>query len=394
MNDLTACNSTMAFLAPSATLAISAKAKAMKAAGEDVCSMGAGEPDFDTPAHIKQAAIEALLRGETKYTPASGIPELKKAIAEKFERDNHFKVDPSRITISPGAKFSGFAAIVSLCGIGDEVILPAPYWVSYPEMIKAAGAKAVIVPCLAENGYELDPADFEKAITPRTKLLILNSPSNPTGAVWRRSTIEKIAEIALKNNIMVMSDEIYEELVYDADAKHTSIASLSPEMLEHTVTINGLSKAYAMPGWRLGYLAAPAWLSKRINAFQSHTTANPTSFVQFGAIAALNGPQDEVVSMRNAFAKRRDLIYSLASSIEGIKAVRPQGAFYLFLDISSFGLASADFVAKLLDQEKLAAVPGDAFGDDRCIRLSYACSEELIRKSLDRLASFCASLKK
>ncbi len=394
MNDLTACNSTMAFLTPSATLAISAKAKAMKAAGEDVCSMGAGEPDFDTPAHIKQAAIDALLRGETKYTPASGIPELKKAIAEKFERDNHFKVDPSQITISPGAKFSGFATIVALCGIGDEVILPAPYWVSYPEMIKAAGAKAVIVPCRAENGYELDPADFEKAITPRTKLLILNSPSNPTGAVWKRSTIEKIAEIALKNNVMVMSDEIYEELVYDADAQHTSIASLSPEMLEHTVTINGLSKAYAMPGWRLGYLAAPAWLSKRINAFQSHTTANPTSFVQFGAIAALNGPQDEVVAMREAFAKRRDLIYSLASSIDGIKAVRPQGAFYLFLDISSFGLASNDFVVKLLEQEKLAAVPGDAFGDDRCIRLSYACSEELIRKSLDRLASFCASLKK
>lgn len=394
MNDLTACNSTMAFLTPSATLAISAKAKAMKAAGEDVCSMGAGEPDFDTPAHIKQAAIEALLRGETKYTPASGIPELKKAIAEKFERDNHFKVDPSLITISPGAKFSGFATIVTLCGLGDEVILPAPYWVSYPEMIKAAGAKSVIVPCLAENNYELDPADFEKAITPRTKLLILNSPSNPTGAVWRKSTIEKIAEIALKNNIMVMSDEIYEELVYDEDAKHFSIASLSGEMLEHTVTINGLSKAYAMPGWRLGYLAAPSWLSKRINAFQSHTTANPTSFVQYGALAALNGPQDEVVSMREAFAKRRDLIYSLASSIDGIKAVRPQGAFYLFLDISSFGLPSTSFVEKLLEQEKLAAVPGDAFGDDRCIRLSYACSDELIKKSLARLASFCASLKK
>ena len=394
MNDLTACNSNMAFLTPSATLAISEKAKAMKAAGEDVCSMGAGEPDFDTPAHIKQAAIDALLRGETKYTPASGIMELKKAVAAKFERDNHFKVEPSRVTISPGAKFSDFAAIVALCGLGDEVILPAPYWVSYPEMIRAAGAKAVVIPCRAENSYELDPADLEKAVTPRTKLLILNSPSNPTGAVWRKSTIEKIAEIALKNNFMVLSDEIYEQLVYDADASHISIASLSPEMLEHTVTVNGLSKAYAMPGWRLGYLAAPAWLSKRINAFQSHTTANPTTFVQFGAIAALTGPQDEVVSMRKAFAARRDLIYKLASAIPGIKAVRPQGAFYLFLDISSFGLSSKDFVLKLLEQEKLAAVPGDAFGDDRCIRLSYACSEELIKKSLSRLASFCASLRK
>lgn len=392
MQDLTITSCPMGALAASATLAITAKAKSMKAAGKDVCSMGAGEPDFDTPLHIKQAAIDALMRGETKYTPASGIPELKKAIAEKLRNDNGIDADPALVTVSPGAKLNGFAAIVTLCGPGDEVILPAPYWVSYTEMIKASGAKAVIIHCAAENNYELDPAALEEAVTERTKLLILNSPSNPTGAVYRTETIEKIAEIALRRNFMVLSDEIYEKLIYDEEAEHLSIASLSKEMNEHTITVNGFSKAYAMPGWRLGYLHAPKWLSARINAFQSHTTSNPTSFAQYGALAALQGPQDEVETMRKAFARRRDLIYSLASNIPGVKTIRPSGAFYLFMDISSFGLSSMDFAQRLLEENLVAAVPGDSFGDDRCIRLSYACSEELIEKSLDRIKEFCGKL--
>ena len=394
MNDLKATKGTMAFLSPSETLAIAAKAKALKAAGENVCAMGAGEPDFDTPAHIKQAAIDALMKGETKYTPSSGIPALKKAIVEKFRNDNGIETEPSKVIVSPGAKFSGFATICTLCGPGDEVIVPAPYWVSYTEMIKAAGATAVIINCKAENNFELEPEALQSAITPRTKLLILNSPSNPTGAVYRVSTIEKIAEIALRNNIMVMSDEIYEKLVYDPELPHRSIASVSPEMNELTITINGFSKAYSMPGWRLGYLTAPKWLADRIVAFQSHTTSNPTSFAQYGALAALTGPQEPVEEMRRAFAKRRDLIYSLISAIPGVKTIRPSGAFYLFFDVSSFGLNSTDFVNRLLDEEKVAGVPGKAFGDDHSLRVSYACSEETIREAAARIGRFCGKLAK
>ena len=393
MKDLSDSQGPMAFLQPSQTLAITAKADALKAAGENVCGMGAGQPDFDTPEHIKQAAIKALLDGQTKYTPSSGIMELRKAIVDKFEKDNGFKCEPAQIVVSPGAKFSGFAAIAALCGPGDEVIIPSPFWLSYPEMVKASGADSVILKTKAENNYELDPAELEAAITPRTKLLILNTPSNPTGAVYSRKTIEKIAELALKYNFMVMSDEIYEKLVYDADKPHFSIASISPEMAEHTVTINGFSKAYSMPGWRLGYLAAPLWLAKRISAFQSHSTSNPTSFAQYGAVAALTGPQEPVEMMRKAFSARRDLIHSLISAIPGIKTIRPQGAFYLFFDVSSFGLGATEFVTRLLEEKKVAAVPGDAFGDARCVRVSYACSEAVIREACSRLADFCKGLK-
>lgn len=393
MKDLKATQGTMAFLAPSETLAIAAKAKALKAAGENVCGMGAGEPDFDTPEHIKKAAIDALMKGETKYTPSNGIPQLKKAIAEKFEKDNGFTVSPEQVIVSPGAKFSGFAAICALCGPGDEVIIAAPYWVSYTEMIKAAGAKAVILKSSPENNYEVVPSELEKAITPNTKLFILNSPSNPTGAVYRRKTIEAIAAIAIRHNIMVLSDEIYEKLVYDAEYPHFSIASVSKEMAELTITINGFSKAYSMPGWRLGYLAAPKWLADRIGAFQSHSTSNATSFAQFGAVAALCGTQQPVEDMRKAFAKRRDLTYSLISAIPGIKTIRPSGAFYLFFDVSSFGLKSGEFVNRLLEEEKVAAVPGQAFGDDRCVRISYACSEDVIKDAASRIAKFCAKLK-
>lgn len=394
MKNLQATQGTMAFLAPSETLAITAKAKALKAAGENVCGMAAGEPDFDTPEHIKQAAIEALRKGETKYTPATGIPALRKAISEKLEKDNGIKVSAEQVILAPGAKFSGFSAVCALCGPGDEVIIVAPYWVSYPEMVKAAGAKAIILESSPENNYEVLPSELERAMTPRTKLLILNSPSNPTGAVYRRKTVEAIAELALRHNVMVMSDEIYEKLVYDAEFPNVSIASLSKEMGELTITINGFSKAYSMTGWRLGYLSAPKWLSDRIAAFQSHTTSNPTSFAQYGALAALTGDQRPVEAMRQAFAKRRDLIYRLVSSIPGIKTIRPAGAFYLFFDISSFGLKSGEFINRLLDEEKVAAVPGLPFGDDRCARVSYACSEAMIEDAAARLARFCAKIRK
>ena len=393
MKDLRETQGTMAYLQPSQTLAITAKADALKAAGENVCAMGAGQPDFDTPEHIKQAAIKALTDGKTKYTPSSGIMELRKAIVNKLANDNGIKCEPAQVIVSPGAKFSGFAAIAALCGPGDEVIIPAPFWLSYPEMVKAAGATSVILKTKAENNFEVDLAELEAAITPRTKLLILNTPSNPTGAVYSKKTIEGIAALALKYNFMVMSDEIYEKLVYDAEYPHCSIASLSPEMAEQTITINGFSKAYSMPGWRLGYLAAPMWLAKRIAAFQSHSTSNPTSFAQYGAIAALTGPQEPVEEMRKAFAARRDLVYDLVSAIPGIKTIRPQGAFYLFFNVASFGLGATEFVNRLLDEKKVAAVPGDAFGDSESVRISYACADSVIREACSRMKEFCAGLK-
>jgi len=299
------------------------------------------------------------------------------------------------VVIAPGAKFSVFTAVAALCGPGDEVILPAPYWLSYPEIVRAAGATMVPVETRAADNYELMPEALEAAITPQTKLLILNTPSNPTGAVYRRETLEKIAEIAVRRNIMVLSDEIYEKLVYDVDKPHVSIAAFNPEIAQRTITVNGFSKTYAMTGWRLGYLTAPLWLTKRIIALQSHSTSNATTFAQYGAIAALNGLADaEVDRMRAAFQERRDLIYRLIDRIPGVHCVRPEGAFYLFCDISSFGLGSEEFCGKLLTQEKLAAIPCWSFGAEGHIRLSYACSEANIRQAAERLERFCASLRK
>ena len=392
MGNLTENNGFMGKLEPSATLTITSKAKAMKAAGEDVCSLCAGEPDFDTPEHIKKAAIEALNSGETKYTPASGMLSLKKVIAEKFVSENKIQTTPEQIIVAPGAKFSVFSAVAALCGSGDEVIIASPYWVSYPEMINASGAKTVVLDCTAENNYEIDPSALEAAVTPNTKLLILNSPSNPTGAIYRKETLQAIADIAVKNNFMILSDEIYEKLIYDSEFPHTSIASLSPEIADLTITVNGLSKAYAMTGWRLGYLTAPIWLAKRISALQSHTTSNPTTFAQFGALAALTEDQQPVEEMRQAFAKRRDLIYNLMSAIPGVECIRPNGAFYIFCNISSFGLTSQDFCDKLLQQEKMAVVPGSPFGAEGNIRMSYACAETQIEDAAARLGRFCAGL--
>lgn len=392
MHNLQITRGFMGGLSPSTTLKMAQKAKDMKAQGIDVCSMSAGEPDFDTPEYIKDAAIEALNNGKTGYTDSSGMPELRKACAEKFIKENNIQTTAAQVIVGPGAKFSVFSVIAALCGPGDEVIIPAPFWLSYPEMVTASGAKSVFVDTQAENNYELLPADLEKVITPNTRLLLLNTPSNPTGAVYRKKTIEAIAAIAVKCNFMVLSDEIYEELIYEKDFPHVSIGSLNKEIAELTITVNGFSKAYAMTGWRLGYLTAPLWLSKKIGALQSHLTSNPTTFAQYGALKALAGGKDEVHRMRDSFAIRRDLICNLINEIPKVKSIRPQGAFYLFCDISASGLKSGEFCDRLLEEEKLVTIPGDAFGADNCIRLSYACSEENIRKAISRLKNFCSKL--
>ncbi|MDD5698074.1 MAG: pyridoxal phosphate-dependent aminotransferase [Victivallaceae bacterium] len=394
MKDIQATRGFMSGLTPSATLAITAAAKALKAQGVNVCSLSAGEPDFGTPEIIKNAAVKALAEGKTGYTPASGIPELKKAVVKKFLNDNCLKTSAEQIIIGPGAKFSVFSAIAALCGPGDEVILPAPFWLSYPEMIKATGAKCVIVQTRSENNYELTAAALEAAVTENTRLLILNSPSNPTGAVYRRATLESLAAVAVSRNFLVLSDEIYEKLVYDEDKPHVSIGALNDEINALTVTVNGFSKAYAMTGWRLGYLSAPLWLAKRIAAFQSHTTSNPTTFAQYAAVTALEAGEPEIEKMRRAFAVRRDLIYALVRDIPGISCIRPQGAFYLLCDISTFGLTGSEFCSRLLDEKQVAAIPCEAFAAPGKIRLSYACSEANIKEAITRLKDFCRELNR
>lgn len=378
-------------LTPSLTLSIDSKAKAMKAEGIDVCGFGAGEPDFDTPEHIKAAAAAALAEGFTKYTPSSGTPELREAIAAKLKADNGIEVKPSQVIVSNGAKHSCYNAILATCQEGDEVIIPAPYWLSYPEMVRLAGADPVFVPTKAENGWKMTPEEFEGAMSPRTRMVIINSPGNPTGSVYTREELEALAEVAAGEDILILSDEIYEKLVYD-DAKHVSVASLSPEYAALTITVNGFSKSYAMTGWRLGYLAAPDAIAKAIDSIQSHSTSNPCSFAQRGAVAALRGDQQPVADMREEFDLRRQYMFDRITSIPGITAVKPLGAFYILADISSFSLTSQNFADKLLSKANVAVVPGAAFGDDRTIRFSYATSLDIIKKGLDRFEDFCKTL--
>lgn len=378
-------------LTPSLTLSIDSKAKAMKAEGIDVCGFGAGEPDFDTPEHIKAAAIEALQAGFTKYTPSAGIPELRAAIAEKLARDNGLTYRAGQVIVNNGAKHSCYNAILATCQPGDEVIIPAPYWVSYPDMVRLVGAEPVIVPTMERNNWKMRAEDFENAMTPRTKMLIMNTPCNPTGAVYTREELEAIVEVASGEDIYILSDEIYEKLVYD-DAKHVSIASLSKEAYDLTITVNGFSKSYAMTGWRLGYLAAPEAVAKAVDSIQSHTTANPSSFSQRGALAALKGDQQAVSDMREEFDMRRNYMIDRLSKIPNVTAVKPQGAFYVLLNISQLGLTSQNFADRLLSKANVAVVPGAAFGDDRTIRLSYATSIDIIKKGLDRLQDFCRTL--
>ena len=378
-------------LTPSLTLSIDSKAKAMRAEGIDVCSFGAGEPDFDTPDHIKQACAAALTAGFTKYTPSSGIPELRQAISEKFKADNHIEYSANQIVVSNGAKHSCLNAILACVGPGDEVIIPAPYWLSYPEMVRLAGGEPVIVSTKESNGWKMTAEEFEDAMSPRTKMVIINSPGNPTGAVYTEDELRAIGDVALGEDILILSDEIYEKLTYD-DVKHVSIASLSKELYNLTITINGFSKSYAMTGWRIGYLGAPEQIAKAIDAIQSHSTSGCTSFAQKGALAALKGDQQPVADMRDEFDIRRQYMVDRLQKINRVSVVVPQGAFYVLANISGLGLSSTNFADRLLSKHHVAVVPGVAFGDDRTVRLSYATSLDIIKKGLDRFEEFCRQL--
>lgn len=380
-----------AALSPSLTLAIDSKAKAMKAAGEDVVGFGAGEPDFDTPDHIKMAAVKALADGFTKYTPSSGIPELREAIAAKFKRENGLIYKPSQIIVSNGGKHSCYNVILATCEEGDEVIIPAPYWLSYPEMVKLAGATAVILETSDQTEFKVTPEQLRAAITSKTRLFILNSPSNPTGSVYTPDEIKALGDVCVEKGVLIMSDEIYEHLLYDG-AVHRSVASFSPAHFEHTIVVHGFAKAWSMTGWRLGFLAAPEPIAKAIDAVQSHSTSNPTSFAQRGGVAAISGSQDHLPRWLAEYAKRRTRAWEMLNAMPGVSCVNSKGAFYLFPNIRRTGLKSAEFCARLLEQEKVAAVPGIAFGADDYIRISYATSLANIEKGLERMHRFAQKL--
>lgn len=380
-------------IAPSPTLAVDAKAKELKAAGLDVCGFGAGEPDFDTPDFIKEACIEALNAGKTKYAPAAGIPALREALADKYRNDNGVAgVTSQQIVVSPGGKYSCMLAIQAVVSPGDEVIIPAPYWVSYPEMVKLAGGTPKMIFAGMEADFKISPEQLKSAISDKTRLVILNSPSNPTGAVYNRQEMAALVEIALEAGIYIMSDEIYEYLLYD-DVQHVSPASFSSEAANAVITVAGFSKTFSMTGWRLGTLMAPAPIAKAVASLQSQTTSNATTFAQFGALAAMqqwDASMAAVQSMLKSFDRRRLRLLEGLQSISGIQCARAQGAFYLFPKINDFGMSSMEFSAQLLEEEKVAVVPGEGFGAPGYMRLSYATSDAVIEKGLERLARFCA----
>ena len=378
-------------LTPSLTLSIDSKAKAMKAEGLDVCGFGAGEPDFDTPEHIKAAAQAGLEMGFTKYTPSSGTPELRQAISDKFKADNGLDYKPSQVIVSNGAKHSCYNAILATCQPGDEVIIPAPYWLSYPEMVRLAGADPVFVQTTEANGWKMTADEMQDAMTPRTKMVIINSPGNPTGAVYTREELQAIVDVCVDEEILILSDEIYEKLTYDG-AEHVRVASLSQAAYDLTITINGFSKAYSMTGWRMGYLGAPEAIAKAIDAIQSHSTSNPCSFAQKGALAALKGDQQPVADMRDEFDMRRNYMMNRLAAIARVSVVKPQGAFYVLVNIGKLGLSSTNFADRLLSKHHVAVVPGVAFGNDGTVRLSYATSLDVIKKGLDRFEEFCKTL--
>ena len=384
-------SSRAASLAPSLTLAISAKAKELRVAGEDVIGFGAGEPDFDTPQHIKDAAAQALADGFTKYTPSSGIPELRQAVADKFQKGYGVEYEPSQVIVNCGGKHSCFNVIYATCEAGDEVIIPAPYWLSYPEMAKLAGAKPVILETTDATEFKVTPEQLHEAITPNTKLFILNSPSNPTGSVYTADEIKALGDVCVEKGVLIMSDDIYEKLVYDG-AEFTSVTGFSEEHLAHTIIVHGLAKAYSMTGWRIGFLAAPKPIAQAINALQSHSTSNATSFAQKGAVAALTGPQAHLDEWLTEFNKRRSYAADRLNNMAGVSCVNSRGAFYLFPNIEGTGLKSAEFCERLLEQAKVAAVPGIAFGADNNFRISYATSMENIQNGMDRLDAFCKTL--
>ncbi|MBR8828985.1 MAG: pyridoxal phosphate-dependent aminotransferase [Gomphosphaeria aponina SAG 52.96 = DSM 107014] len=378
-------------VSPSITLAIAAKAKAMKAEGIDVCSFSAGEPDFDTPAHIKDAAKQALDQGKTKYGPAAGEPKLRSAIAKALKTIYNLDYQPENVIVTNGGKHSLFNLMLALIESGDEVIIPAPYWLSYPEMVTLAGGTSVIVQTTAANEYKITPEQLTQAITPHTKLFVLNSPSNPTGAVYTRAEIRALAEVVVKHDLLVVSDEIYAKILYDG-VEHLSIGAVGSEIFSRTIVSSGFAKSYSMTGWRVGYIAGPVELIKAMSIIQGHSTSNVCTFAQYGAIAALASSQDCVAAMLSAFAQRRTVMFERLGAIPGLICPKPYGAFYLFVDISSTGMKSIDFCNALLASHQVAAIPGIAFGADQCVRLSYATDMTSIEKGMDRLHKFVSSL--
>ena len=387
---------------PSATLAVTAKAKDLKAAGKDVIAFAAGEPDFDTPENIRQAGIDAINNGFTRYTAAPGIIELRKAICDKLKNDNNMEYDPSQIIVCNGAKHALANTFMAILNDGDEVIIPAPFWVSYSAMVEIAGGKPVIVYTKAENNFMLSKEDLEGAYTDKTKAIVLVSPSNPTGMIASRENLQDIADFAVEKDLLVIADEIYEKLIYNKNKKHISIGSLNKEIFDRTITINGVSKSYAMTGWRIGYVAAPPAVAKCINVIQSHMASNANAIAQKAALEAITGPQESVELMRQQFEKRCDYIFEREEEIPYISALKPEGAFYLFVDISGTcgkkykGTEiknAADFATLLLDNKLTAVVPCADFGMENYIRLSYAISLDDIKKGMDRLAEFVSELE-
>ena len=376
---------------PSMTLAIDAKAKAMKRDGIDICSFSAGEPDFDTPTHIKNAAIAALNAGKTRYGPAAGEPGLREAIAHKLQNDNNLDYKPENIVVTNGGKHSLFNIFLALLDEGDEVIIPAPFWVSYPEMVKLATGTPVIVYTTPEARYKITPEQLRQAITPRTRVLIMNSPSNPTGMVYSPDELRAIAAIVIEHDLIVVSDEIYEQLLYDG-TKQMSIGAVSQEMFNRTIISNGFAKGYSMTGWRIGYVAGPLDLIKAVTTLQSQSTSNVCTFAQYGAIAALEGSQDCVQEMLTAFTARRQGIYDLINGIPGLSCLKPDGAFYIFINISETGLGSLAFCDKLLTEHQVAVIPGIAFGADDHIRASYATDMKTIDRGMERISKFARSI--
>lgn len=389
-------------IAPSLTLEITAKAKKMRAEGFSVIGFGAGEPDFNTPEYIIESAKKALDIGFTKYTPASGTPELKKAICAKFKNDNGLDYDVDQIVISSGAKSSLYHAICALVDDGDEVILPSPYWLTYPELIRLAGGVCVLVKADINSGYKMTASQLENAITDKTKCVILNSPNNPTGAVYSKEELQAIAQVVEKHGLFVIADEIYEKLVY-AGEQHYSIACYNDYMKEHTVIVNGMSKTYSMTGWRIGYIAAPKAIAKAVSSMQSHTTSNACSIAQYASVTALSDEKgaEFISEMQKIFDERRKVMFEILSGIDGIKCFEPKGAFYVFVDVS--GLYGKSFEGQVIDgsltfadcalKKGVALIPGIAFGDDNCIRLSYAISMDDIKEGLRRFSQFITEIK-
>jgi aspartate aminotransferase len=394
---------TLGRVKPSPTIAVTTKAQELKAAGKDVIGLGAGEPDFDTPQNIKDAGIRAINEGRTKYTAVDGIPELKKAICAKFKRENGLEYTPQQVTVGTGGKQTLYNALVATLNPGDEVIIPAPYWVSYPDMVLLAGGTPVPVACGIESNFKLTPAQLEAAITPKTKWFIFNSPSNPTGAGYTRAELRALTDVLMRHpQVWVMSDDMYEHLVFD-DFEFATPAEVEPGLYDRTLTCNGVSKAYAMTGWRIGYAAGPVALIKAMGTVQSQSTSNPNSIAQYAAVEALNGPQEFLAENRKVFQRRRDLVVSMLNKAKGVKCPCPEGAFYVYPDISAcIGKTSAGgrqigddeaFATALLEETGVAVVFGAAFGVSPNFRVSYATSDEALKEACSRIQVFCAGLR-